>query len=97
MPDLVISDLSPEIIKLAELKAKLHDRSLQSYLKMVVENAARSQDVIIEENCARLQDGIGVRCDKDGIPRRPDGTVWDPNLRPDGTPWMTLDRLEQSE
>lgn len=96
MPEVVIYNLSPKLIEMLELKAKRHDRTLQSYLKMVVENAAKSSDVVVAENCARLNDMIGVRCDKDGIERRPDGSVYDPNLRPDGTPWMTLDRLDQA-
>ncbi len=97
MPDVVVSNLSPEIIEMLERKAKRNEHTLQSYLKMVVENAAKSSDVHMEELIARLNDGIGVRCDKDGISRRPDGSVYDPKLRPDGTPWMPLDRLDQSQ
>ncbi|MBX9770650.1 MAG: hypothetical protein K2X29_04735 [Candidatus Obscuribacterales bacterium] len=97
MPDVVISDLSPEIIEMLEEKAKLNNHSLQSYLKMVVVNAANSSDVNREELMARHVDMIGVKTGKDGIMRRPDGSVFDYNLRPDGTPWTRLDRLGQSK
>ncbi len=97
MPDVVISDLSPEIIEMLEEKAKHHDRSLQSYLKMIVDNAANSWDINREELMARHVDMIGVKTGKDGIMRRPDGSVFDFNLRPDGTPWTPLDRLDPSK
>ena len=47
MPDILIRGLQPETVKRLKARAKRHRRSLQSEVKLLVEQAAglRSQDV----------------------------------------------------
>lgn len=56
MPDVVLNDLCLNTIELLEGKAKYHNRSLRSYLRMIVENAANQKDINRDELMSRHLD-----------------------------------------
>lgn len=67
MPSILVRDLSEETVELIKARAHRSGRSMQSELKHIIENAARSESLDAALLSARLRRMLGEREQTDSV------------------------------